>query len=82
MNVKNHTKTRLKEHVIKLIKADAMLTAMLAEHFRVSIYTIQRWLRNNDPYLCFTESIAIIERQLGEKEITEQVIIEREGVEL
>ncbi len=83
-SLKNQTKTRLKDSVCAQLAAKPVLQALLAEHFRVSTFTINRWIKANDPYLCFMEPLAIISRELGIQphELTHEISVKEEGVEL
>lgn len=64
-SLKSKETTRLKPEIVKQIEDKPVLKALLAEHFRVSTFTIARWLKNNDPYLSFIEAQGIISRELG-----------------
>lgn len=65
---KNRTKTQLKEDARLKVQSDLVLKAMLAEHFKISTATIERWIKKNNPYLCFAEPLAIIASKLGKQE--------------
>jgi transcriptional antiterminator len=85
MNTQNNrTKKRLTGEALMKLTKKPVLRAMLAEHFNVSTYTIERYIKRNDPYLCFSEALSIIANDLGQPEtdLIETFEPKREGVEL
>ena len=76
--MKIETITVLKDDVLNKIKANALVQAHLCKHFNVSVYTIQRWIKINHPYLSFMESLIIISQELNTQPTELTVEVESE----
>lgn len=63
--MKKPLNTHLKDDVLNKIKASPLIQAKLADHFKVSLSTISRWVKQNHSYLSFVESLIIISQELN-----------------
>jgi hypothetical protein len=67
---------RLKNSVIKQIRKNKACHRALEDRWEKSFYTIETWLKTNNPLLCHGDSLEIIAAHL--KEETEALTIKEE----
>ena len=71
-------RTILKTEILSVVQTNVRLRGLLATALEVNPATIQRWAKDNDPYLCLPDSIFTIKSFLKlskTSEITTQVEI-------
>ncbi len=76
--MKKPLKAHLKDDVLNKIKASPLLQAKLADHFKVSLSTIGRWVKANHHYLSFMESLIIISQELNQQPTDLTIEVETE----
>jgi tRNA1(Val) A37 N6-methylase TrmN6 len=69
--VANMTTPTIKRPFMTALKNDADAKKKLAEGNRVSVYTIERWLRNQNQLLTTAGNLTIIKKHFGLSQRTE-----------
>lgn len=70
----NIQKSRIKENILQKIKSDSTLKAIMVRDLEVSLFTVERWLRENHRLLTTNDVLEILQRELRLKR---QEILER-----
>lgn len=75
MNTIPTTKTQLRQEVIDKIKRDPLLLGLICESLDISLDTVKRYLKANNPALCNIDVLAHISKRFSQtaEELTEEV---------
>ena len=53
-------RTVLVEKVLMALQGSTRVRTLIAASMGISVYTVSRWVKHNDPYLCLPDAMKVI----------------------